>query len=376
MKKFKSLIVKGIVIIVVVAIFIVLVCLKNNPDVAEMMTRGPARWYGFIVSKITGVFSFISFTELLFVGLFCIAVLLLVFFIINLVKLRIIKAFNEIFDIAIIALSVITLYHFSCEAAYNRKEMPLPYYAGDVERTEYIDIYNYFADDINLCISELEFNEDGSVKLNKSLQDIAKEVKKAYQIVTDDYFSSHNGAVKPMLSSFIYREFQITGVTFSPFAEANINTLNTTGDIPFTVAHELAHTKGVMREDDANILALYVCLNSDSPLLRFSAYNRYFSSMRVMGSGTYLTTEERQQLTAIDPAFNKYIAYERKYYEDHDLLQHFADWINNLYIKSSGVEEGTSSYSGGTTYEYDPTQHKITKFSNVQKLFLEKYYRV
>ena len=375
MKRFKALIGKAIALVLILAVFIVLIVLKNNPDVCEAISRGPARWYGFVVSKITGIAPFISFTELLFVGLFCIGVLLLVLFIINLVKLRLIRAFNKLFDIAIIALSVVTLYHFSCEAAYNRKEMPLPYYQGDVERTEYIDIYNYFASDINLCISQMEFKENGDVKTSMSLQDIAGEVKKAYAIVTDPYFSSHFGSVKPMLSSFIYREFNITGVTFSPLAEANVNTMVPNGDLPFTVAHELAHTKGVMREDDANILALYVCLSSENPYLRFSAYNRYFSSIRPMGSGTYLTDEERTHLLTIDPALSKYASYERKYWEDHDLLERIGDWINNLYIKSSGVEEGTSSYSGGTTYEYDPTEHKITKFSPVQKLFLEKYYR-
>ena len=376
MKALKKLIGKAIAITLVLAIFIVLIILKKNPDIAETMTRGPARWYGFVVSKVTGLMPFISFTELLFVFLFFLAVLLLVLFIINLVKGKIFTAICKILDIALVALSVVTLYHFSCEAAYNRKEMPLPYYQGDVERTEYVDIYNYFADDINLCVSELEFTEAGGVKTKMSLNDIAKEVKKAYEIVTDSYFASHNGAVKPMLSSFIYREFQITGVTFSPLAEANIDTLIPTGDLPFTVAHELAHTKGVMREDDANILAFYVCLNSDNTYLRFSAYNRYFSSVRPMGSGTYLTEEERSHLTTINNAFSKYASYEYKFWEEHDLLQHIGDFINNLYIKSSGVSEGTSSYSGGTTYEYDPTAHKITKFSNVQKLFLEKYYRV
>ena len=376
MKALKKLIGKAIAITLVLAIFIVLIVLKKNPDIAEAMTRGPARWYGFVVSKITGLMPFISFTELLFVFLFFLAVLLLVLFIINLVKGKIFTAICKILDIALVALSVVTLYHFSCEAAYNRKEMPLPYYQGDVERTEYVDIYNYFADDINLCVSDLEFTEAGDVKTKISLNDISKEVKKAYEIVTDSYFASHNGTVKPMLSSFIYREFQITGVTFSPLAEANIDTLIPTGDLPFTVAHELAHTKGVMREDDANILAFYVCLNSDNTYLRFSAYNRYFSSVRPMGSGTYLTEEERSHLTTINSAFSKYASYEYKFWEEHDLLQHIGDFINNLYIKSSGVSEGTSSYSGGTTYEYDPTAHKITKFSNVQKLFLEKYYRI
>ena len=375
MKKFKHLIIKGIIIVFIVAILIVLSVLKNNPDIAEAMTRGPARVYGSIVSRITGLVTFVSFTELLFVALFCIGVLLLVLFIINLVKLRVIRALSKIFSIALIALSVITVYHFSCEAAYNRYDMPLPYYEGDVERTEYIDIYNFFADDINLCVSQMEFAESGDVKDNRSLDEIAKEVKKAYEIVTDSYFASHNGAVKPMMSSFVYREFQITGVTFSPLAEANIDTMIPVGDLPFTIAHELAHTKGVMREDDANILAFYVCLNSDNPYLRFSAYNRYFYLIRTMGSGAYLTDEERTYLTKIDSAFSKMQAYESKFWQEHDLLRHIGDWINNLYIKSSGVEDGTSSYSGGTDYIYDPTEHKIVNFSSVQKLFLEKYYR-
>ena len=234
--------------------------------------------------------------------------------------------------------------------------------------------YNYFANEINLCVSQMEFKEDGDVK-QMSLQNIAKEVRKAYQIVTDPYFASHNGAIKPMLSSFIYREFQITGVTFAPFAESNINTLNASGDIPFTVAHELAHTKGVMIEEDANKLAFYVCLNSENPYLRFSAYNRYFYLIRKLNSSLYMSAEERATLVTIDSAFDKYASFERKYWDEHDLLGNFADWVNNLYIKSSGDSNGTGSYYGGTTDVTDPELRKITSFSPVQKLFLEKYYR-
>ena len=101
---------------------------------------------------------------------------------------------------------------------------------------------------LNDCINQLEFDENGDIKTSMSLNDIAKEVKEAYQIIAgNNYYASHFGSVKPMVSSFIYREFHITGVTYSPLGEANINTLNLQADIPFTVAHELAHTKGVMR---------------------------------------------------------------------------------------------------------------------------------
>ena len=278
-------------------------------------------------------------------------------------------------DIAIIALATINVYNFSCEFAYHRQEMPLPYYNEEINREEHVAIYNYFADDLNYCISQLEFKENGDVKTSMSLKEITKEVKKAYTIIEgDSYFHSYFGSVKPMASSFIYREFQITGVTFSSFGEANINILNTKADIPLTVAHELAHTKGVMREDDANKLAFYVCLNSEHPYLRYASYVAYFSQLEGMTSGYYLTDEERSNLHPIDSVFYQTRDHEYQYWQDHDLLGDIGDWVNDLYIKMSGVKEGTTSYSVGTSYEHDPLTSKLIP-SLYQKLFFEKYYR-
>ena len=373
MKKFLSIIIKTLVIIVLVLTIVLIAVLKKNPDVAEAMTRGFSRGYIRVASFITGLVPFVSFTELVVLIIAIVSIVLIVLIIRDLVKIRPIKALSKLLTIPVMVLTVVAMYSLSCQMAYNRKEMPLPYYEGDVERTEYVDIYNFFADDLNQCISELEFDEKGDVKgydLNKA----TKLVKESYKIVTDDYFASHYGAVKPMMSSFVYLEFQITGVSFNAFGEANINVMNTKVNLPFTIAHELAHTKGVMREDDANKLAFYVCLNSESPYLRYSAYTSYFYQMRSMASGTYLTESEREGLHPIDPAFNKTQSYVNQFWKKHNLLGDIGEWFNNLYIKSSGVKEGTSSYSGGTESEYDPTTHKL-KPSLYQKLFFEKYYR-
>ena len=57
------------------------------------------------------------------------------------------------------------------------------------------------------------------------------------------------------------------------------------------------------------------------------------------------------------------------------MLEKVGDFFNNLYIKSSGVKEGTESYYGGTNdYEYDNVVMELTP-STYQSLFLEKYYR-
>lgn len=373
--KFIPLIVKGSIILGLLLIFLILVLLKKNPDIAEGMSRTIARGYGATVSGISSILPFVSLMELFFLALFGGIITLLVFFIIDLVKKRIIKAFCRILNIAIMVISTITTYQLSCEAAYNRKPIPLPYYEGEVEREEYIDIFNYFATDINTCVESLEFDNSGDVKTKMNIWDIAKEVKKAYSILDgNSYYNSHFGSVKPMMSSFLYREFQITGFTFSPSGEANIDVLIPVGDLPFTIAHELAHTKGVMREDEANQLAFYVCLNSDNPFLRFSAYSRYFYLMRSMASTSYLTDEEREQLVKVDSSLSKLESFEYKFWKEHNLLAKIGDFFNNLYIKSSGVSGGTSSYHGGTEYTYDPTEHRITP-SKYHKLFFEKYYR-
>ena len=374
MKKYLSSFIRAGIIILLVISLIVFAILKNNPSICESMTRGISRFLNSISSAITSIIPF-SLTEVSFVLLAIGIITLLVIAIIELKRKKWQASINRAFEIAGILLLSFNIYSVSCEFAYNRQEMPLPYYENEVLRTEHVDIYNYFANDVNYCISQLEFQNSGEVKSNMSLSTLAKEVKKAYAIIDgNNYYASHFGGVKPMASSFIYREFQITGVTYSPLGEANINILNTATNLPLTVAHELAHTKGVMREDDANKLAFYVCLNSEHPYLRYSAYSAYFYQIEAMTSSYYLTEEERENLVAIDSTLSKSRSYEYKFWKEHDLLGDIGNWINDLYIKSSGVKEGTTSYSGGTTYEHDPTTSKLIP-SLYQKLFFDKYYR-
>ena len=374
MKKFTSLLIKTGIALSLLAALVVFINIRNNPETCESITRGFARWYGSWMSKLDSLIPF-SLTEVFFVSLGIIGLIFLISAIISLFKLKPFTALGRVVDIAIIALMTIDMYHLTCQFSYNRKEMPLPMYEGEVNREEHVDIFNYFADDVNDCISQLEFDDKGDVKTDMSLKDITNEVKKAYEIVTDDYFHPYFGGVKGMFSSIIYREFQITGVTFAPFSEANINTLNTHSNIPLTVAHELAHTKGVMREDDANKLAFYVCLNSEHPYLRYCAYVSYFSQIEGIATSYYLTDEERSNLHPVDAALNKTRTYEYKFWKEHNLLGDIGDWINNLYIKSSGVKEGTSSYSSGTQYTHDPTTTKLIP-SLYQRIFFEKYYRL
>ena len=375
--KIWAIIRKAAYLLVMIFILVVLAVLKNNVEMAEYMTTGSMRAYGQTMAMFSSFIPFLSLTEVVVLAIAICCLVLLILAIIDFFKIRWFKAINKLLAIPCIILTIVALYNFSCEAAYNRKSMPLPYYEEEVARDDFSKIYNYFANDLDSCVDQVTFKENGDVEGMK-LSDIANDLKEAYKILdSNDYFHSHFGSVKPMASSFIYRELQITGVTFSPFAEANINTMNTNVNIPFTTAHELAHTKGVMREDDANQLAFYVCINSDKPYLRYSAYVSYFYQLRSMCSSSYLTDEQLSNINPISDQYRQYaktVNYVHDFWEKHDLLGDIGEWFNNLYIKSSGVQEGTSSYHGGTDYEFDPTTNKFYP-SMYQKLFIEKYYR-
>jgi len=375
--KIWAIIRKAIYLAVLIGILIVLAILKKNTDIAEGMTRTVLRGYAQGAAFVSSLVPFISLTEVVVIAIIIVCIVLLVLGIIDLFKIRWFKAINKILAIPCIVLTLVTLYNFSCEAAYNRKDMPLPYYESEVARDDFSKIYNYFAEDLDYCVDHLTFKENGDIE-DMKLEDITKDLKEAYKIIEgNDYFHSHFGSVKPMMTSFIYRELQITGVSFAPFSEANINILNTNVNIPFTTAHELAHTKGVMREDDANQLAFYVCINSDKPYLRYSAYVSYFYQVKIMCSEEYLTEEQLSHVKPISEQYHQYaktVNFVYDFWQKHDLLGDIGDWFNNLYIKSSGVEEGTGSYSGGTEYEFDPATNKFSP-SEYQKLFIEKYYR-
>ena len=177
-----------------------------------------------------------------------------------------------------------------------------------------------------------------------------------------------------MMSSLLYRELGITGVSYAPLAEPNVNYLATNLELPHTIAHEFVHTMGVMREDDANQFAFYICLNSDNPYLRFSAYALSFYQLDAMASSAYMSEEDLDALHSLERNYYYSRIYAARYWKQHNLMQKFGDWVNSFYIKSSGVPSGTGSYSGGTAIETDPVTLKLVP-NKYQQLFFQAYYK-
>lgn len=133
-----------------------------------------------------------------------------------------------------------------------------------------------------------------------------------------------------------------------------------------------------MREEDANLLAFYVLLNSDDPFLKYSAFMWTFSSLNIfpLAYGGY---ECYQEFVAnLNPKIIKDNAYRYYFWESHNLFERVGNFFNNLYLYVFG-NDGTSSYQDNidisASENPDGTiNYTIESFSRYQKMYLYFYY--
>jgi hypothetical protein len=116
--------------------------------------------------------------------------------------------------------------------------------------------------------------------------------------------------------------------------------------MPFTMAHEMAHQRGIAREDEANFVAYLVCIGSGDDYIRYSAYanmvNYLNSALRRADNDlykqfviNYLPTEVQKEYVAYSEFFDKY---------RESTASNVTGAVNNAFLQSQGQQAGTKSY--------------------------------
>jgi hypothetical protein len=78
----------------------------------------------------------------------------------------------------------------------------------------------------------------------------------------------------------------ITGVYSFFTGEMNVCTAYPDFSTVFTAAHEMAHARGIAREDEANFIAFLACEGSEDPYIR---YGGYMSLLQYVSNALYDT---------------------------------------------------------------------------------------
>lgn len=331
----------------ILAFILLLLSLRDNFYISEyVFTRGISRAYVTAIGTVNGIFPF-SVLELCAVALIVFIVAAIALFIYRLIR----KRKNAVRPLAVLLLTVLCIcavYTVSASFSYYRDplENNLPLYEGTLSDEEAVAVVNACLDDFNALSEKFTRDENGRLIQPYTNEELSELCKKEYErLAGDDYFTKFTAELKPLTFSDLSSAFGVLGISFQPTGEANYNVNTDPTDMAHVMLHELAHSKGVMYESDAELLATYLGLTSDNDYMRYSAYHNCFSQIKRILSLHGLDEE----YVAVTKKLNETIVTELRiaiasYDARESFITDIATTINDIYLKLSGAENGAGSY--------------------------------
>jgi hypothetical protein len=200
---------------------------------------------------------------------------------------------------------------------------------------------------VNKAAQNGEFGADGFSKMPYDLETLNGHLLDAYRGMREKYpfISSLSVGVKPVLASKAMSYTHITGVYTYFTGEANINTYFPDYTLPFTAAHEMAHQRGISRENEANFVAFLATTASSDAYLQYAGYlNLYEYVANALWSADQAAY--REVLRALSPSvIGELRAYAAFFDQFRDsAAADISDAVNDTYLKLHGNKEGTASY--------------------------------
>lgn len=245
--------------------------LRENRAVMNFLCKALVRpWHAF-AGRLFSAVPF-SVTEWVILFLAALGVVLLVLLIVRLIRRRWAKAYRTGMTILSVSAAMFALFclwwgvlyysdSFTEQAGLERRNI-------SVQELE--TVTRYFAEQASSAGEHVERGEDGVFRADKS--DIFRRSPDIYGGAEQIFPCLAAPAVraKPVLLSRLLSYIRYTGFFFPYTAEANLNADSPACLLPSTIAHELAHLRGVAREDEANFCAVVACMESGDEDYRYS----------------------------------------------------------------------------------------------------------
>ena len=212
------------------------------------------------------------------------------------------------------------------------------------------DLYNtsiIITETLNELSSDVLYDNTGASVMPYGYYELSSNVYKAYELYEENYGAMINfrTLIKPIILSEPLTYTHISGIYTFFTGESNVNTNYPDYIVATSTAHEMAHQRGVARENEANFTAFVVLSSSDDSFLKYSAYLDVYSD--VMGalasadSGLYievysmLNEKVRNDLDSYSRFFDKY---------RNSTASDISNSINDSYLQANGQKDGIKSY--------------------------------
>lgn len=209
-----------------------------------------------------------------------------------------------------------------------------------VSAKELFETAEYLTEKINELTPNIDYGDDGFSIMPYGYKDMNDKLITAYDKFCEnhDFIINFKSNLKPVFLSEGLSYMHITGVYTFFTGEANLNIGFPDYSIPYTAAHELAHQRGIAREDEANMIAFLVCIESEDPYIQYCAYTNMYEYVT---SALYKADRElyREIRSKTNEAFtSEQIAFS-KFFDKYEksVASQVSGAVNDAYLVSQGT---------------------------------------
>jgi len=315
---------------------------------ADFFSVHIAGFFRMLLAKLSGVYRF-SIAEILILSL----PLIFVGIIVTVIRYSRSEDVTKINRFFAGAFAIVSLFYSTFVFTYGMgyRGYTLDHKLGlDKQSVSTDDLKNtalYLAEKVNETAKEVSFVYGGSSVMPYDFETLGEKVNQTYADCADIYpfLNNFSSRVKPMLLAKGMSYIHMLGMYTYYTGEANINTEFPDYATPFTVAHEMAHQRGIAREDEANFMAYLICTASKDPFIRYSGYlNMYEYTQNALYSA------DKSAYMQVNATLCMQAKYDMESYRVF-FLQYkdskaadVADTLNDAFLKGNGQDEGTRSY--------------------------------
>ncbi len=262
-------------------------------------------------------------------------------------------------DILIVIFLVMTLncfinYHTTPIGQSNRGEKAGQQDGDEREYTvsELADLRDYIVIRCNELAEQVERDEAGEViysgNMMKTAQTAMRGLSERFPKLSGYYVTP-----KPMFFSGFISQQYMQGYYFPFSMEANYNAEMYIMNKPFTMCHELAHTKSYIMEDEANFLAYLACVNSDDMVFNYSGYLGILNYVNNEFNNNVSKDEYKSHVEISDTVKRDNIFLTKESWDrveetavfETEKVRKAADTFVDTTLKVNGIDDGIASYS-------------------------------
>ncbi len=317
---------------------------------AEIWTRYPAQAIRFIMAKLTNFIPF-SLAETILLSLPFLAIGYIIASSVSTKKDESDANFYRwLRPIVSIILVIATLFFAGFGPAYGRYKLArnLGLTQKDVSADELYSTGLELSKLISKEIGEVDFDLSGESVMPYDYKTLQDKVNEAFESFAEeeDFISHFSSRPKAVALSEPMTYTHISGVYTFMTGESNINTNYPDFLVPYTMAHEMAHQRGIAREDEANFIAFLVCIGSEDAYIRYCGYANMLNYIN-----SALTQADKEKAVEFY-YYHTPIELRREFYSYATFFDKYRDSVasevsgavNNTFLQSQGQKEGTKSY--------------------------------